>query len=267
MGKGKGKGGYPWWEHIKPKDGGGAAPGYGFVWVPSLEILGFKLCKWEVRWLAKCNLANKKTVHGVSRACIKPVTCWMRFVYCNFGASWFNLRTFVRMRHGPKPVPGHYQVCKRNCKSLREGWLAVQNVTFLKLAPKKYAGNIPQGYPIVTRKPTHLLESPNWRQCGWMVHVEQMRGNTPWHAMSIPLHGCWFEDFHWDTFNGKYPCKYAKPGVYICHGWVDGLYIYLTISHCFWLLQSIFCINWWLEVVSCHYSRHSIVRNSQHHQS
>ena len=23
MGKGKGKGGYPWWEHIKPKDGGG----------------------------------------------------------------------------------------------------------------------------------------------------------------------------------------------------------------------------------------------------
>lgn len=109
----------------------------------------------------KMQLGQKSTVHGISRACIKHVTCWMRFVYCNFGASWFNLWTLVRMRHGPKPVPGHYQVCKRSCKSLREGWLVVHNLTFPNLAPKTYAGNIPQGYPIVTRKPTHLLESPD----------------------------------------------------------------------------------------------------------
>lgn len=96
----------------------------------------------------KMQLGQKNSVHGVSRACIKHVTCWMCFVYCNFGASWFNLWTLVRMRHGPKPVPGHYQVCKRNCKSLREGWLAVQNLTFLKLAP---INNMLEIYPKVIR--------------------------------------------------------------------------------------------------------------------
>ena len=84
---------------------------------------------------------KKEKVHRMSIACIKHVTCWMRFVYCNFGASWFDLWTSVRMRPGPKPVPGHYQGCKRNCKSLREGQIAGQNVTCPKLGPRKSTGN------------------------------------------------------------------------------------------------------------------------------
>lgn len=216
----------------------------------------------------KMQLGQKKSVHGISRACIKHVTCWMRFVYCNFGASWFDLWTLVRMRHGPKPVPGHYQVCKRNCKSLREGWLAVQNLTFLKLAPKKYAGNIPQGYPIVTRKPTHLLASPNWRQCGWMVKFMWNKCAAIHHDMPHVHPFAWLliwrPSLRYIQWQISLQIRKAK-SIYL--PWMGRWVVYLTISHCFWLLQSIFCINWWLEVVSCHCSRHSIVRNSQHHHS